>query len=113
MIDKSRRTRKITTVGGVVSLAVGLVGGGISGLFLYLADDSYTKYLNATVTADAVKYKQQFQMWDTGVYIAAGTGALSLGISAVLWIARPAKDEYQDEMISLTERIAELEGELQ
>jgi uncharacterized caspase-like protein len=74
---------------GIVSLAIGasLVAG--SGVSLYLAGDSYQKYLASTSTTDAIIYRSKTnQLANLGLFLGAG-GIGSLVLSTINWMIAP------------------------
>ena len=88
-IERSNRSRKGKAVGGIVTLGLGVVGGGLCGLFQYLAVGPYEEYLAATVTGDAVSYREQFRTMEALSIVSAGVGGASLLTSTILWATRP------------------------
>jgi hypothetical protein len=67
-----------------LSLSTGVVSLGTSGIFIFLADDAYQKYLNATTTSDVIRYRDEVSKWKTGIYIGLAVGGAGLGGSLLL-----------------------------
>ncbi len=83
------------------------------GIFFFLSDESYDNYQSATITADAVAYKDEFQTYDTISYIALGAGLVGAGVSAYSFMSKPSAESLSIEYTSLGIEMARLEGELQ
>lgn len=108
-IKRKRRTHSIV---GWSCFGTGVASLGISALFYYLSDEAYENYLNATITEDVIRYRDEFLMWDTMTYTAWGVGGVGVGVSIILWANSPNPKEYRAELVEIQSRIDKLEGEL-
>ena len=86
---------------------------GLFGVFTFLSNESYGNYQAATITADAVAYKGEFQTYDTISYIALGAGLLGAGVSAYSFMSKPSVESLSIEYTSLGIEMVRLEGALQ
>jgi hypothetical protein len=105
--------RKAHNWGKWLSLSAGAVSLGTSGVFFFLADDAYQKYLDATTTSDVIHYRDEVSKWKTGIYICLGVGGAGLGSSLLLWATQPKVKQYEAELAEVNEKIQRLEGELE
>ena len=96
-----------------LSLSTGVVSLGTSGIFIFLADDAYQKYLDATTTSDVIRYRDEVSKWKTGIYIGLAVGGAGLGSSLLLWATQPKVKQYEAELAEVNEKIQRLEGELE
>lgn len=97
---------------GWSTAGVSVLSTGLFGLFTFLSNESYDNYQAATITADAVAYKDEFQTYDTISYIALGAGLLGAGVSAYSFMSKPSVESLSIEYTSLGIEMARLEGEL-
>jgi hypothetical protein len=109
-LQKSIKAKKGKTVGGFVSLGLGVVGGGLAGLFMYLAEESYNEYMDATLTSQAVTYREEFETYDILSYISIGAGGVGISLSTILFATRPKPDEYRERLDNIERQITTLKG---
>jgi hypothetical protein len=100
-------------IGGWISAGTGVISAGLFGLFSAFSNSAYDDYVTATITADAVEYKEKVQLWDTLSYISLGTATAGAGLSAYLFLSKSHIEELNREYVSLGIEMARLEGELQ
>ncbi len=109
-LQKSIKARKGVVAGGFISLGLGVIGGGLTGLFMYLAEESYNEYMGATVTDSIIAFRQEFQTFDVLSYVSIGAGGVGLGLSALLFAAAPQPRKYREQLVDIRQKINELEG---
>ena len=97
-IESSLLEKKRKTIGGWTFLGLGLVSGGLSGLFYYFSNEAYQKY-------------ERF--WDTSAYIAPGTSGFCLIVSSILLLTRPSTEHFTAELETVEKEINILGKELQ
>ena len=114
--EEIKRLNKVEhnkTIGAWVSTGSSVLSAGLFGLFSVLSNSAYDNYLSATISANAVEYKNKVQLWDTLKYVSLGTAAAGAGLSAYLFLSKSPIEELNSEYISLGIELARLEGELQ
>ena len=100
-------------IGGWVSAGSSVLSASLFGLFSIFGNSAYDDYMAATITADAVEYKDKFQLWDTLSYVSLGTSVATAGLSAYLFLSKSNIEGLNQEYVSLGIEMARLEGELQ
>ena len=100
-------------IGGWVSAGSSVLSAGLFGLLSIFSNQAYDDYVAATISADAVDYKEKVQLWDTLSYVSLGTAAVGAGLSAYLFLSKSPIEELNGEYVSLGIEMARLEGELQ
>jgi len=103
---KSKRKRR--SLWAWISLGAGVGACGFAGYSWYASDVTYNNYLNATLTEDVLRYRDEVKRWDTITYISGGIGIVGLGFSAVLWLTSPKVDRNKIDAIKKLE--AEIQG---
>ena len=111
-INEYQRISKNKNIFGWSSAGVSIISTGVFGIFTFLSSESYNNYQSATITADAVAFKDEFQTYDTISYIALGAGLVSAGVSAYFFMSKPSVENLSIEYVSLGIEMARLEGEL-
>ncbi len=112
-IKEYGRVRKNKNILGWSSAGAGVLSSSIFAVFTFLSNESYGNYQSATITADAVAYKDEFQTYDTISYIALGTALVSTGVSVYSFLSKPSAESLSIEYTSLVIEMARLQGELQ
>ena len=112
-IEQKKRAIRSRKIVGWTSLVTGVLAGGAYVYFAGLGNDAYDNYLNATITTDAVDYKEQFRLYDLLGYISLGVTGTGAGVSVYSFSNIPSLDNLNSEFISFDEEIQLLEGVLQ
>lgn len=77
------------------------------------SDEAYDTYLDATITDDAIAYREDFQRYDVMSYTCLGFAGAGAGLSIFFFNKSPSQEELQDELLSIEKEIQYLEGELE
>ena len=112
-IENNFLVNKRKTIGGWTSLGLGLVSGGLSGLFYYFSNEAYQKYERSATYDEALEYKDQVQFWDTSTYIALGASGLFLIVSSIRLLTRSSTEHLTAKLETVEKEINILEKELQ
>ena len=113
IIEQKKRAAKSRKIIGWTSLIASALAGGAYVYFAGLGNDAYDNYLNATITADAVDYKEQFRQYDLLGYVSLGVASAGAVVSAVSFSIIPSLDDLYNGYEALREEIQLLEGVLQ
>jgi TolB-like protein len=104
-IDRKRARARTS---GWVTLGIGVAATAFSGVSWYLADLAYQEYQSTHDTTAAAYYHRKVTLWDTLMFLSAGTGVLSVGVSIPFFALSPnsraEKEELkrvESEMVSL------------
>ena len=112
-IEQMKRAARSRKVVGWTSLVTGVLAGGAYVYFAGLGNDAYDNYLNATITADAVDYKEQFRLYDLLGYVSLGVAGAGALVSADSFLMIPSLDILNNEYSRVDKEIQYLEGALQ
>jgi len=108
-----KRAVKRRKAAGWTTLITSALAGGAYALFTVLGNESYDDYLDASITADVIDYREQFQMYDILGYVSLGVAGVGAIASVASFLTIPSMDDLNNEYNSLSEEIQLLEGALQ
>ena len=112
-IERTRRLGKKRKATGWTFLVTSVLAGGAYAFFAVSGNAAYDNYLDATITADAVEYREQFQFYDLLGYVSLGVAGAGAGVSAISFANTPSLDNLNEEYIAIDKKIQSLEGVLQ
>ncbi len=113
IIEQTKKTARTRKIVGWTSLVTGVLAGGAYAFFAVSGNEAYDSYLNATITSDAVDYREQFRLYDLLGYVSLGVAGVGAGVSALSFSNTPSLDYLNDKYSALDKKIQFLEGELQ
>lgn len=109
-LTEQRRTSARHSVFFWSSLGVGLLSGGLAGLFTVLADQAYEGYTASSVLDDVVYYRNRFQSFDRMSYISWGLGAAGVGSSLMLKLLLPGSSDVETVLATIESELEYLRG---
>jgi len=113
LIDKNKKNKKTRNIIKWSTLITGVLATGSFTLFSLLANDQYDNYMETSITADALEFKESFQTFDLISYISLGVAGASTGVSTFTFLYNPSLEKLEKEQRDLINEIQLLEGELQ
>jgi len=109
-IQQIKRRR---AVGGWTTFGVGVLAGGLTGLFYYLGNEAYKTYLKSSTPDEFRKNEKISKLWDISTLAAMGTSGVCLVVASVCWITSPSTKHLSEELDSIEQKINILQDELQ
>ena len=113
IIEKEKRVIKNRKATGWTSLLTSALAGGAYAFFAVSGNEAYENYLNASITEDAVDYREQFELYDLLGYVSLGVIGVGAGVSAISFSNTPSLDNLNNKLIAIDKKIEFLEGVLQ
>ena len=102
------RKRAKAQTWGWVSLGAGIASVAFSGVSWYLSDLAYQNYQSTHDTAAAAYYHQKVTLWDTLMFMSAGAGVLSVGVSIPFFVLSPNSRTEMQELKRVESEMASL-----
>lgn len=106
--QKKKDSKNIKGVGWT-SLLVTAITSGICGYFVVSGNEAYKNYMNATITADAVNYREQFQIYDQRKYVSLGIAGIGAMVSVISFSNIPSIDKLDTQLTYINKKIESLE----
>ena len=102
------KPRKAHSIAGWLSFGTGIVCLGVSGVFMYLANEAFNIYNDTNQPEKAIEYRKKTILYDTLMYSFGGAGGFGIGLSIILGISSPNANKYRDELLKIGLEIKKL-----
>jgi len=112
-IEQKKRVIKNRKATGWTSFLTSVLAGGAYAFLAVSGNEAYDNYLNASVTDEAVDYREQFELYDLLGYVSLGVVGVGAGVSAISFSNTPSLDNLNSKLIAVDKKIEFLEGVLQ
>jgi hypothetical protein len=103
-----QKGRRLKDGAAWVSLGVGILGAGGAGACYMLGTQAMADYKSAVASSDVAAARSKAELYSALFGVSAGLGGAGLGLSPLLFLSRPRKNEIQASIDSLDAQIKAL-----
>ena len=110
-IGKTKKVRSGKVIAGLLSLGVGIAGGGFGGFSFIRSNNLYTDYNSAQTPETASELHDKVVLWDGLAIAGVSVGGTGIITALIMLLTGPNANEAEEQLEKIETQIESLEGD--